>query len=63
MSYLTIKLVTIGHQLYEDIRSIEAIAKTEGRRLTPEEDRQIENLRSQMERLYNEAYGNSSQQN
>lgn len=53
----------IGHQLYEQIRSIEALAKKEGRDLTPLEDNQIRDLKSQMVRVYNEAFKRSSSEN
>ncbi|MEL7523371.1 MAG: hypothetical protein AAGJ80_17440, partial [Cyanobacteria bacterium J06553_1] len=48
-----------GDQLYLEIRSIEAAAKQEQRDLTSDETRRIEQLSSQAEQLYNEAFAKS----
>lgn len=48
-----------GDQLYLEIRSIEAAAKQEQRNLTSDETRRIEQLSSQAEQLYNEAFAKS----
>ena len=50
----------IGHELYEQIRSIQVLAKKEGRDLTPQEDKRIRDLTSQMKKLYDKAFEKSS---
>ncbi|MCS6911720.1 MAG: hypothetical protein NZ890_00590, partial [Myxococcota bacterium] len=49
-----------GHHLYEQIRSIEAKAKTEQRALTPEEAQTVAQLKERMQRLYDEAFASST---
>jgi len=45
-----------GHALYERIRTIDAQAKHENRRLTPEEMAERQNLVAEMTILYDDAY-------
>lgn len=51
-----------GDQLYQEIRTIEADAIQEQRDLTSDETKRIEQLRSQAEKLYNEAFEKSKSQ-
>lgn len=47
---------TVGHALYEDVRTIEGKAKAENRELTPEEIEQVADLKARMTAVYNEAF-------
>ena len=51
-----------GDKLYQEIRAIEADAIQEQRDLTLDETKQIEQLRSQAEKIYNEAFEKSISQ-
>ena len=51
-----------GDKLYQEIRSIESDAIQEQRDLTSDETKRIEQLRSQAEKLYNEAFEKSQSQ-
>jgi ATP/maltotriose-dependent transcriptional regulator MalT len=47
----------VGHDLYEQVRTIEAIIETEqGGVATAEQLTQIQQLNQQLEQLYNDAY-------
>ena len=49
----------IGHELYEKVRSIKALAQTENRPLTRLEIEQIRESELEMERLYERAFQQS----
>ena len=51
-----------GDNIYQEIRTIEANATKEQRDLTPDETKRLEQLRSQAEKLYNEAFSKSQSQ-
>ena len=53
----------IGHELYERVRSIKALAKSENRPLTSFEIEQIRESELEMEKLYEQAFEQSSLDN